>query len=211
MTWNFALLAIDQVVNTAAKMRYMSGGQFSVPIVFRGPGGSALQLAAQHSQAFESWYAHIPGLKVVMPGHAGRRQGTAQERHPRRQPGGLHRGRDALQHQGRGARGRVPHPDRPGRHQARGRRRDPHLPLEDGDRWRSRPPTSSPRRASRPRWSTCAPSGRSTTATILASVRKTHRAVVVEEGWRFAGVGAQVVDVIQRRGLRRARCRRCCG
>ncbi len=67
MTWNFALLAIDQVVNTAAKMRYMSGGQISVPAVFRGPGGSALQLAAQHSQAFESWYAHIPGLKVVMP------------------------------------------------------------------------------------------------------------------------------------------------
>jgi pyruvate dehydrogenase E1 component beta subunit len=67
MTWNFALLAIDQVVNTAAKMRYMSGGQISVPSVFRGPGGSALQLAAQHSQAFESWYAHIPGLKVVMP------------------------------------------------------------------------------------------------------------------------------------------------
>src|SRR5688500_11276971 len=67
MTWNFALLAIDQIVNAAAKMRYMSGGQFGVPIVFRGPGGAALQLAAQHSQAFESWYAHIPGLKVVTP------------------------------------------------------------------------------------------------------------------------------------------------
>src|SRR5687767_4635438 len=59
MTWNFAILAIDQIVNAAAKMRYMSGGQFGVPIVFRGPGGAALQLAAQHSQAFESWYAHI--------------------------------------------------------------------------------------------------------------------------------------------------------
>ena len=67
MTWNFALLAIDQVVNSAAKMHYMSGGQVTVPVVFRGPGGSALQLAAQHSQAFESWYAHIPGLKVVAP------------------------------------------------------------------------------------------------------------------------------------------------
>ena len=67
MTWNFALLAIDQVVNNAAKMRYMSGGQVGVPIVFRGPGGAALQLAAQHSQAFESWYAHVPGLKVVTP------------------------------------------------------------------------------------------------------------------------------------------------
>src|SRR5678809_1741849 len=67
MTWNFALLAIDQLVNSAAKMRYMSGGQVGVPAVFRGPGGAALQLGAQHSQAFESWYAHIPGLKVVMP------------------------------------------------------------------------------------------------------------------------------------------------
>ena len=68
MTWNFALLAIDQVVNSAAKMRYMSGGQVGCPIVFRGPGGAALQLAAQHSQSFESWYAHIPGLKVLTPG-----------------------------------------------------------------------------------------------------------------------------------------------
>jgi pyruvate dehydrogenase E1 component beta subunit len=67
MTWNFALLAIDQVVNAAAKMRYMSGGQIGCPIVFRGPGGAALQLGAQHSQAFESWYAHIPGLKVIAP------------------------------------------------------------------------------------------------------------------------------------------------
>ena len=65
MTWNFALLAIDQIVNSAAKLLYMSGGQFSVPIVFRGPNGAALQLGAQHSQAFESWLAHIPGLKVV--------------------------------------------------------------------------------------------------------------------------------------------------
>ena len=67
MTWNFALLAIDQLVNSAAKMRYMSAGQVGVPAVFRGPGGAALQLGAQHSQAFESFYAHIPGLKVVTP------------------------------------------------------------------------------------------------------------------------------------------------
>src|SRR6185436_13688722 len=67
MTWNFALLALDQLINSAAKMLYMSGGQVPIPIVFRGPGGAALQLGAQHSQAFESWYAHIPGLKVVAP------------------------------------------------------------------------------------------------------------------------------------------------
>src|SRR3954468_4905838 len=68
MTWNFALLALDQVVNAAAKMLYMSGGQFAMPMVFRGPNGSALQLSAQYSQAWESWLAHIPGLKVVAPG-----------------------------------------------------------------------------------------------------------------------------------------------
>lgn len=67
MTFNFSILATDQVVNSAAKMLYMSGGQFNVPIVFRGPNGSAYQVSSQHSQALESWYAHFPGLKVVMP------------------------------------------------------------------------------------------------------------------------------------------------
>ena len=65
MTWNFAELAIDQIVNHAAKMLSMTGGQFTCPIVFRGPNGSAGQLAAQHSQAFENWYANVPGLKVI--------------------------------------------------------------------------------------------------------------------------------------------------
>lgn len=65
MTWNFAVLALDQILNHAAKMLSMSGGQFGCPIVFRGPNGSAGQLGAQHSQAFESWYANIPGLKVI--------------------------------------------------------------------------------------------------------------------------------------------------
>jgi pyruvate dehydrogenase E1 component beta subunit len=68
MTLNFSLQAIDQVINNAAKMRTMSGGQFSVPIVFRGPNGPAEFLAAQHSQALQSLYAHVPGLKVVAPG-----------------------------------------------------------------------------------------------------------------------------------------------
>jgi pyruvate dehydrogenase E1 component beta subunit len=67
MTWNFSLVAIDQIVNSAAKMLYMSGGQFPMPIVFRGAGGAGGRIAAQHSQALESWYAHIPGLKVVAP------------------------------------------------------------------------------------------------------------------------------------------------
>jgi pyruvate dehydrogenase E1 component beta subunit len=67
MTFNFSLVAIDQVINAAAKIYQMSGGQFNVPIVFRGPTGSAGQLGAQHSQAFENWYANCPGLKVVVP------------------------------------------------------------------------------------------------------------------------------------------------
>ncbi len=67
MTFNFSILATDQIVNSAAKMLYMSGGQFNIPIVFRGPGGSAYQVSSQHSQAIESWYAYFPGLKVVMP------------------------------------------------------------------------------------------------------------------------------------------------
>jgi pyruvate dehydrogenase E1 component beta subunit len=67
MTWNFSLTAYDQIVNNAAKLRYMANGQFTLPIVFRGPGGAAHALGAQHSQALESLYAHVPGLKVVVP------------------------------------------------------------------------------------------------------------------------------------------------
>ena len=67
MTFNFSLVGIDQIINNAAKMRQMSGGQFNIPIVFRGPTGSAGQLGATHSQAFENWFANTPGLKVIIP------------------------------------------------------------------------------------------------------------------------------------------------
>jgi pyruvate dehydrogenase E1 component beta subunit len=70
MTFNFSLVAIDQIINNAAKIYQMSGGQYHVPIVFRGPGGPAMQVGSQHSQALESFYAHVPGLKVVMPSTA---------------------------------------------------------------------------------------------------------------------------------------------
>ncbi|MGH6691106.1 MAG: hypothetical protein ACREF4_10585, partial [Gammaproteobacteria bacterium] len=65
MTFNFSMLALDMIVNHAAKYRYMSGGQIRCPMVLRGPSGAAAQVAAQHSQAFESWYANVPGLVVV--------------------------------------------------------------------------------------------------------------------------------------------------
>ncbi len=67
MTMSFSILALDQIINHAAKIHYMSGGQFKVPIVIRGPGGAANQLSAQHSHSMEGWYAHVPGLKVVAP------------------------------------------------------------------------------------------------------------------------------------------------
>lgn len=70
MTWNFSILAADQIINHAAKMLYMSGGQFNIPVVFRGPNGSAYQVSSQHSQALEAFYANFPGLKVVMPSTA---------------------------------------------------------------------------------------------------------------------------------------------
>ncbi len=96
MTFNFSLVAIDQIVNNAAKICQMSGGQFNVPIVFRGPSGPAVQVGSQHSQAFESLLrprARPEGRAAV---DAVRRQGPAQDRDPRRQPGGVHGGRDAL-------------------------------------------------------------------------------------------------------------------
>jgi pyruvate dehydrogenase E1 component beta subunit len=75
MTWNFAMQAMDQIINSAAKTRYMSGGQMSCPIVFRGPNGAASRVAAQHSQDYTSWYAHVPGLKVVAPYSGGDAKG----------------------------------------------------------------------------------------------------------------------------------------
>ena len=67
MTWNFAMQAIDHIINSAAKTRYMAGGELGCPIVFRGPNGAAARVGAQHSQEYSSWYAHCPGLKVVAP------------------------------------------------------------------------------------------------------------------------------------------------
>jgi pyruvate dehydrogenase E1 component beta subunit len=67
MTWNFAMQAIDHIINSAAKTLYMAGGEMGSPIVFRGPNGAAARVAAQHSQEYSSWYSHCPGLKVICP------------------------------------------------------------------------------------------------------------------------------------------------
>jgi pyruvate dehydrogenase E1 component beta subunit len=197
MTWNFALLAVDQLVNSAAKMRYMSNGQVGVPAVFRGPGGAALQLAAQHSQAFESWYAHIPGLKVVMPATPADAKGLLKSAIRDDDPVVFIEGEMLYNTKGEVPDGEHVVPigladiKREGRDvtivchsktvsvvvKAAEQLAQDGVDAEVLDLRTIRPLD---------------------TDAVLNSVTKTHRCVVVEEGWPFAGVGAQVVDTIQR-------------
>lgn len=198
MTWNFALLAIDQIVNSAAKMLYMSGGQLPMPIVFRGPGGAALQLGAQHSQALESWFAHIPGLKVVAPATPYDAKGLLKSAIRDNNPVVFIEGEMLYN-----MKGEVPDEEYL-------------VPIGVADVKRAgdgvtlvcHSKTVSVALKAAERLS--ADHGVEAEVvdlrsirpldldTITASIRKTHRCVVVEEGWRFAGVGAQVVDDIQR-------------
>jgi pyruvate dehydrogenase E1 component beta subunit len=169
MTWNFALLALDQVVNAAAKMLYMSGGQFKIPIVFRGPNGAALQLSAQHSQAWESWLAHIPGLKVIAPGTPYDAKGLLKSTIPI--------GKADLKREGDHC-SIITH----GKMvlvamQAADQLAKEGIRVDVVDLRTIRPMDVE---------------------AIAASVNKTNRAVVLEEGWEVCGVGAQVVDYIQR-------------
>jgi pyruvate dehydrogenase E1 component beta subunit len=197
MTWNFALLAIDQVVNAAAKLRYMSGGQIGCPIVFRGPGGSALQLGAQHSQALESWYAHVPGLKVVMPGTPADAKGLLKSAIRDDDPVVFIEGEMLYN-----AKGEVPEQDdfiiplgkaevkRAGSHVTMiCHSKTVNIALKAAEQLAAENIDAEvvDLRTVRPL----------DTEAILASVAKTNRAVVLEEGWPFAGVGAQVVDLIQ--------------
>jgi len=197
MTWNFALLAVDQLVNSAAKMRYMSNGQVGVPAVFRGPGGAALQLAAQHSQAFESWYAHVPGLKVVMPATPADAKGLLKSAIRDDDPIVFIEGEMLYN-----LKGEVPE----GEHVVPIGQAD--IKREGGDVTivcHSKTVAVVLRAAEQ-----LAKDGVNAevldlrtirpmdTEAVLNSVGKTHRCVVVEEGWPFAGVGAEVVDVVQR-------------
>jgi pyruvate dehydrogenase E1 component beta subunit len=198
MTWNFALLAIDQIVNSAAKMRYMSGGQIGCPMVFRGPGGAALQLGSQHSQAFESWYAHVPGLKVVTPGTPADAKGLLKSAIRDDDPVIVMEGEMLYN-----VKGEVPEQDDflvpLGRAEVKREGADVTLichsktvavALKTAEQLAGENLNAEvvDLRTIRPL----------DTETILSSVAKTNRAVVLEEGWPFAGVGAQVVDVIQR-------------
>ncbi len=96
MTFNFAMQAIDQIINSAAKTLYMSGGQMGCSIVFRGPNGAAARVAAQHSQDYAAWYSHIPGLKVIAPYSAADAKGLLESSDPRSQSGDLPRERNPL-------------------------------------------------------------------------------------------------------------------
>jgi len=198
MSWNFALLAIDQVVNSAAKLYQMSGGQYKVPIVFRGPGGAALMLAAQHSQAPEPWYAYVPGLKVCSPATPYDAKGLLKSAVRDDDPVVFIEG-ELLYN----VKGEVPEEEyvvpigsadvkRAGSdvtivaygkmvHESLAAAE--RLAAEDGleaevvDLRTVRPMDLS---------------------TVLESVRKTNRVVVAEEGWPVANVGAQLTDDIQR-------------
>ena len=198
MTWNFALLAIDQVVNAAAKMLYMSGGQFKMPMVFRGPNGAALQLSAQHSQAWESWLAHIPGLKVVTPGTPADAKGLLKSAIRDDNPVCFLEGEMLYN-----TKGEVPDdPDltiplgkaelkREGDHATivtHGKMALVAVQVADQLAKEGIRVDVVDLRTVRPM----------DTEAVYASVRKTNRCVVLEEGWELCGVGAQVVDYVQR-------------
>jgi pyruvate dehydrogenase E1 component beta subunit len=197
MTWNFALLAVDQIVNAAAKMRYMSGGQVGVPIVFRGPAGAALQLAAQHSQCFEAMYAHIPGLKVLMPATPADAKGLLKSAIRDDDPVVFMEGEMLYNNKGDVPEGEHLVPigradlKRTGEHVSLicyGKTVAQCLKAADLLDAEGISAEVLDLRTIRPL----------DLEAILASVTKTHRAVVAEEGWHFAGAGAQVVDEIQK-------------
>lgn len=200
MTWNFSILAMDQIINGAAKMYYMSGGQFRIPMVFRGPGGAAHQLAAQHSQSLESWYSHVPGLKVVAPATPYDAKGLLKSAIRDDDPVIFFEGETLY-----GSKGEVPEGEYL-------------VPLGVSDVKRAGTDVTIVA------WSkmvnvalaaaeSLAAEGISCEvidprtlrpldeAPILESVRKTNRCVVVEEGWDFAGVGAQIACTIHQQAF----------
>lgn len=197
MTFNFSILALDQVINSAAKLLHMSGGQISIPMVFRGPTGAALQLGAQHSQACEIWYAHAPGVKVVTPATPADAKGLLKAAIRDDDPVAVMEG-ELLYN----VKGEVPDDG------------DFIVPLGVADVKREGSDVSIithgktvhvalqaagmlekedvqaevlDLRSVRPL----------DVEAILGTVHKTNRAVYVEEGWPYGGVGAQVVSIIQ--------------
>lgn len=198
MTWNFAILAMDQIVNSAAKLRHMSGGQLRCPIVFRGPGGAGGRLSSQHSQALEANYAHFPGLKVIAPGTSADAKGLLKAAIRDDNPV-IFIEAELLY----GQRSEVP----AGEHVIPIGKADIKRPGSDVTviTW-SRMLTSCVLPAAEQLASqgvnvevvdlrTIKPFDQEA---VAASVRKTNRVVIVEEGWPFASVGSELSDFIQR-------------
>jgi pyruvate dehydrogenase E1 component beta subunit len=197
MTFNFSLLAVDQVFNSAAKMLYMTGGQYKCPIVFRGPTGAALQLSAQHSQALESTYVHFPGLKLVTPATPADAKGLLKAAIRDDDPVVVMEGELLY-----ALKGEVPDDD------------DFVIPLGVAELKHEGDDVSiithgkmvhvcmqAAQKLEKDGIGADVLDLRSLRPldvdAILATVAKTNRVVYVEEGWPYVGIGAQVVDIIQ--------------
>jgi pyruvate dehydrogenase E1 component beta subunit len=198
MTWNFSLVAADQLINNAAKIRQMSGGQLKVPIVFRGPGGAAHQLGAQHSQALEHIWTNIPGLKVVMPSTPKDAKGLLKASIRDDNPVCFIEGEVAYNETGE-----VPEGDYI-------------IPLGVGDIKREGSDCtiiawSKMVKVAMTAAEALAAEGIEAEVVdprtlrpldeelLVASVKKTGRCVILEEGWPFNGVGAEIAYRLQRR------------
>jgi len=199
MTFNFSILALDQVINSAAKMYYMSGGQVPVPMVFRGPTGAALQLSAQHSQAAHTWYVHGPGIKVVAPATAADAKGLLKAAIRDGDPVAVMEG-ELLYN----VKGEVPDPDDG----------DFVIPLGLAEVKRSGSDVSiitfgAPVHLALQAAAKLEKDGIDVEVldlrslrpldvdAILGTVARTNRVVVLEEGWPYVGVGTQIVSIIQ--------------
>lgn len=196
MTFNFSVLALDQVLHSAAKMLYMSGGQMNIPMVFRGPTGAALQLGAQHSQALESWYVHAPGIKVVTPATPADAKGLLKAAIRDNDPVAFMEG-ELLYN----IRGEVPEGEHIVPLGVADLKREGgdvsiithgkmvHLALQSAGKLAKEGIEADvlDLRSLRPL----------DVDAILETVRKTNRVVYLEEGWPYAGIGAQIVATIQ--------------
>ncbi len=199
MTFNFSILALDQVINSAAKMLYMSGGQIPMPMVFRGPTGAALQLSAQHSQACETWYVHAPGIKLVTPGTPADAKGLLKASIRDNDPVAFMEG-ELLYN----VKGEVPDLEDG----------DFVIPLGKADVKREGSDVSIITHGKMVHVALQAAKKLEKDGieaevldlrtlrpldvdAILETVRKTNRAVYLEEGWPYAGIGSQIVATIQ--------------
>ncbi len=201
MTWNFSLVAYDQLVNNAAKMLSMSGGHFHVPIVFRGPGGAAHNLAATHSQALEAIYAHIPGLKVVMPSTPKDAKGLLKTAIRDNNPTIFIESEVMYGDKGEIPEGEYTIPFGVGEVIKEGTdvtivswsKILQHVTIKavaELEKMGIHAELIDPRTIKPMDWDL-----------IVRSVNKTNRLVIVEEGWPFAGVGAQIAFEIQHRAF----------